>query len=291
MRSDLSYLLYELRGYDSLGKFVLADKLTSLLEKNIREGQNREVLTLDNFIDSLFNFVTRNNMRDRNGVVSFVDAFDRYAFFGANIDGVNINRIPALLSLRNYVFNNNREFSADELKSILSGSVRGNSVRENNLFVSNSPIEFARKLFLFARNNNFSNLTKALSSYRNNAFYNGVKILNNKPFDDLLSRVQNTPSTITESMVSNELSLILNNNNVSNVENSDMTNEERVKAQQDENNLQTNEAYMDYVNLIRKESLNGLDSLSNEINNNSTLSTEMKQALIKMINTRKMNRR
>lgn len=290
MRSDLSYLLYEMKGYDSLGKFVLADKLTSLLEKNIRESQNREVLTLDNFIDSLFNFVTRNNMRDSNGAVSFVDAFDRYAFFGANIDGVNINRIPVLLSLRNYVFNNNREFSADELKSILSGSVRGNSVRENNLFVSNSPIEFARKLFLFARNNNFSNLTKALTSYRNNAFYNGVKILNNKPFDDLLSRVQSTPSVITESMVSNELSAILNNN-VSNVDNSDMTNEERIKAQQDENNLQTNEAFKDYVKLIPVEPLSGLDSLSNEINNNSILSTEMKQALIRMINTRKMNRR
>lgn len=274
---------------DSFGDYKLADKFSNLLE-NYRYAQSQK-LTLDNFVDSLFNFVDRNKLRDPNGNVSFVTAFDRYSNdFNANINGVNINQIPQLVNLRNTVLKNpGKNYMPNDLKALLSGAVENNNTN-NNILVSNSPSEFATKLFQFARNNNFSNLTRALESYMGNAFYSGMRINNNKPFIDLYNRVKQTSSVITESILSNELSLILNsgvnNNNAMN----DLTPEQRQKFEQEENNYQSKEAYKEYVELISSEPGNGLESLRGDINRNNYLSQDDKERLIKFLDAYKKYR-
>ena len=270
---------------DSFGDYKLADKFSNLLE-NYRYAQSQK-LTLDNFVDSLFNFVDRNKLRDLNGNVSFVTAFDRYSYFGANIDGVSISQIPQLVNLRNTVLNNpGKRYMPNDLKGLLSGAGENNN-NNNNILVSNNPVEFATKLFQFARNNYFSNLTRALESYMGNAFYSGMRINNNKPFIDLYNRVKQTSSVITESMLSNELSLILNsgvnNNNAMN----DLTPEQRQKFEQEENNYQSKEAYKEYVELISSEPGNGLESLRGDINRNNYLSQDDKERLIKFLDAYK----
>ena len=273
---------------DSFGDYKLADKFSNLLE-NYRYAQSQK-LTLDNFVDSLFNFVDRNDLRDSNGNVSFVTAFDRYSYFGANIDGVSISQIPQLVNLRNTVLRNpGKRYMPNDLKGLLSGAGENNT-NNNNILVSNNPTEFATKLFQFARNSNFSNLTRALESYMGNAFYSGMRINNNKPFIDLYNRVKQTSSVITESMLSNELSLILNsgvnNNNAMN----DLTPEQRQKFEQEENNYQSKEAYKEYVELISSEPGNGLESLRGDINRNNYLSQDDKERLIKFLDAYKKYR-
>ena len=271
---------------DSFGDYKLADKFSNLLE-NYRYAQSQK-LTLDNFVDSLFNYVKQNNIRDPNGNVSFVTAFDKYSNdFNANINGVSISQIPQLVSLRNTVLNNpGKNYMPNDLKGLLSGAGENNNTN-NNILVSNSPVEFATKLFQFARNNNFSNLTRALEYYMGNAFYSGMRINNNKPFIDLYNRVKQTSSVITESMLSNELSLILNsgvnNNNAMN----DLTPEQRQKFEQEENNYQSKEAYKEYVELISSEPGNGLESLRGDINRNNYLSQDDKERLIKFLDAYK----
>ena len=272
---------------DSFGDYKLADKFSNLLE-NYRYAQSQK-LTLDNFVDSLFNFVDRNKLRDLNGNVSFVTAFDRYSYFGANIDGVSIIQIPQLVNLRNTVLKNpGKNYTPNDLKGLLSGAGENNNT--NNILVSNNPTEFATKLFQFARNNNFSNLTRALEYYMGNAFYSGMRINNNKPFIDLYNRVKQTSSVITESMLSNELSLILNsgvnNNNAMN----DLTPEQRQKFEQEENNYQSKEAYKEYVELISSEPGNGLESLRGDIDRNNYLSQDDKERLIKFLDAYKKYR-
>jgi hypothetical protein len=273
---------------DSFGDYKLADKFSILLE-NYRYAQNQK-LTLDNFVDSLFNFVDRNNLRDSNGNVSFVTAFDRYSYFGANIDGVSINQIPQLVNLRNIVLRNpGKRYMPNDLKGLLSGAVEGNTNNNtnNNILVSNSPNEFATKLFQFARNNNFNNLTRALESYMGNALYSGMQINNNKPFMDLYNRVKQTSSVITESMLANELSLILGGGN----NNSSMGN-------QGQGNNNTNSlnnpydgdtSYTEMVEIIEKSSISGLDSLVAYIDNDRFLTPEQKENLKKIIESKKLN--
>ncbi len=155
-------------------------------------------------------------------------------------------------------------------------------------------MDFAVKLFQFARNNNFSNLTRAYEYYMNNAFYNGVKISNNQPFMQLYQRIRATNSVINESMVAGELTMILGGG-YSRPDSNEPQNDEQAaerdpanikKRREDESNLQTNEACMDYVKLIPMEPISGLQTLANEINNNRTLTQEMKDALVSLINRR-----
>lgn len=268
---------------DVFGDYVLADKFSSLLE-NYRYAQG-QALTLDNFVDSLFNFVERNNLRDVNGNVSFVTAFDRYSGFGANIDGVSISRIPQLVNLRNIVLNNpGKRYMPNDLKALLSGAVGNNN--NNNILVSDSPSEFATKLFQFARNNNFNNLTRALESYMGNAFYSGMQINNNKPFTVLYNRVRQTNSVITESMLANELSMILggnggDNNNVSSMGNN-------VNQEQNNNSpYNGSDSYDEMVGIIEKSPISGLDSLVTYIDNDRFLTPEEKQKLKNIIEARK----
>jgi hypothetical protein len=272
---------------DSFGDYKLADKFSILLE-NYRYAQNQK-LTLDNFVDSLFNFVDRQNLRDSNGNVSFVTAFDRYSYFGANIDGVSINQIPQLVNLRNIVLRNpGKRYMPNDLKGLLSGAVEGNTNNNtnNNILVSNSPNEFATKLFQFARNNNFNNLTRALESYMGNALYSGMQINNNKPFMDLYNRVKQTSSVINESMLANELSLILGGGN----NNSSMGNQ----GQGNNNTNSPNNPYdgdtsfEEMRTIIFNSPIEGLDSLVAYIDNDRFLTPEQKENLKKIINTRKL---
>lgn len=268
---------------DSFGDYKLADKFSNLLE-NYRYAQG-QALTLDNFVDSLFNFVDRNNLRDLNGNVSFVTAFDRYSYFGANIDGVSISQIPQLVNLRNTVLRNpGKRYMPNDLKGLLSGAGENNN-NNNNILVSNNPTEFATKLFQFARNNNFSNLTRALESYMGNAFYSGMQINNNKPFMDLYNRVKQTSSVITESMLSNELSLILggnvgDNNNVSSMGNN-------VNQGQNNSPYSGGESYEEMVGIINNSPISGLDSLVTYIDNDRFLTPEEKLKLKNIIETKK----
>jgi hypothetical protein len=272
---------------DSFGDYKLADKFSILL-KNYRYAQNQK-LTLDNFVESLFNFVDRNNLRDLNGNVSFVTAFDRYSYFGANIDGVSINQIPQLVNLRNVVLRNpGKRYMPNDLKGLLSGAVEGNTNNNNtnNILVSNSPNEFATKLFQFARNNNINNLTRALESYMGNALYSGMQINNNKPFTDLYNRVKQTNSVINESMLANELSLILGGGN----NNSSMGNQ----GQGNNNTNSPNNPYdgdtsfEEMRTIIFNSPIEGLDSLVAYIDNDRFLTPEQKEDLKKIINTRKL---
>jgi hypothetical protein len=269
---------------DSFGDYKLADKFSILLE-NYRYAQNQK-LTLDNFVESLFNFVDRQNLRDSNGNVSFVTAFDRYSYFGANIDGVSINQIPQLVNLRNVVLRNpGKRYMPNDLKGLLSGAVENNN-NTNNILVSNSPNEFATKLFQFARNNNFNNLTRALESYMGNALYSGMQINNNKPFMDLYNRVKQTSSVITESMLANELSLILGGGN----NNSSMGNQ----GQGNNNTNSPNNPYdgdtsfEEIRTIIFNSPIEGLDSLVAYIDKDRFLTPEQKEDLKKIINTRKL---
>jgi hypothetical protein len=301
-KKDISYIIRIAKDCDVLGNYVLADKFSKLLEKNYRYSQTQ--LTMDNFVDSLFNFVDRNNVRDANGNVNFIDAFNRYSYFGANINNVNINNIPALVNLRNIVANNpGKVYMPDELKNILRGSVSSDSgIANNNIFVSNSPNEFATKLFQFARNKNFNNLSRALEFYMSNAFYNNSRISNNQSFNQLYARVRATNSVITESMLANELSMILggensrpNSNEPQNNEQVARENAERdpeniKKLKDDENNYQNKEAFKEYAELIKNEPGNGLESLRDEINRNNYLTVEDKAALIKYLDLMKVYR-
>ena len=268
---------------DSFGDYKLADKFSNLLE-NYRYAQSQK-LTLDNFVDSVFNFVDRNDLRDSNGNVSFVTAFDRYSGFGANIDGVSISQIPQLVNLRNIVLNNpGKRYMPNDLKGLLSGAGENNN-NNNNILVSNNPTEFATKLFQFARNNKFSNLTRALESYMGNAFYSGMQINNNKPFMDLYNRVKQTSSVITESMLSNELSMILggnvgDNNNVSSMGNN-------VNQGQNNSSYSGSDSYDEMVGIIEKSSISGLDSLVTYIDNDRFLTPEEKLKLKNIIETKK----
>jgi hypothetical protein len=274
---------------DSFGDYKLADKFSILLE-NYRYAQNQK-LTLDNFVDSLFNFVDRQNLRDSNGNVSFVTAFDRYSYFGANIDGVSINQIPQLVNLRNVVLRNpGKRYMPNDLKGLLSGAVgNNNNNTNNNILVSNSPNEFATKLFQFARNNNFNNLTSALESYMGNALYSGMQINNNKPFMDLYNRVKQTSSVINESMLANELSMILGGGN----NNSSMGNN-RNQGQGNNNTNSPNNPYdgdtsfEEMRTIIFNSPIEGLDSLVAYIDKDRFLTPEQKEDLKKIINTRKL---
>jgi len=274
---------------DSFGDYKLADKFSILLE-NYRYAQNQK-LTLDNFVDSLFNFVDRQNLRDSNGNVSFVTAFDRYSYFGANIDGVSINQIPQLVNLRNIVLRNpGKRYMPNDLKGLLSGAVgNNNNNTNNNILVSNSPNEFATKLFQFARNNNFNNLTSALESYMGNALYSGMQINNNKPFMDLYNRVKQTSSVINESMLANELSMILGGGN----NNSSMGNN-RNQGQGNNNTNSPNNPYdgdtsfEEMRTIIFNSPIEGLDSLVAYIDKDRFLTPEQKEDLKKIINTRKL---
>lgn len=270
---------------DVFGDYVLADKFSSLLE-NYRYAQG-QALTLDNFVDSLFNFVERNNLRDVNGNVSFVTAFDRYSGFGANIDGVSISRIPQLVNLRNVVLSNpGKRYMPNDLRALLSGAV-GDNNNNNNILVSDSPSEFANKLFQFARNNNFSNLTRALESYMGNAFYSGMQINNNKPFTSLYNRVRQTNSVITESMLANELSMILGGNGGDNKDVSSMGN--NVNQGQNDSRYSGSDSYDEMVGIIEKSPISGLDSLVTYIDNDRFLTLEEKQKLKNIIEARKSN--
>jgi hypothetical protein len=271
---------------DSFGDYKLADKFSVLLE-NYRYAQNQK-LTLDNFVDSLFNFVDRQNLRDSNGNVSFVTAFDRYSYFGANIDGVSINQIPQLVNLRNIVLRNpGKRYMPNDLKGLLSGAVENNNNTNNNILVSNSPNEFATKLFQFARNNNFNNLTSALESYMGNALYSGMQINNNKPFMDLYNRVKQTSSVINESMLANELSMILGGGN----NNSSMGNQGQGNnnTNSPNNPYDGDTSYTEMVEIIEKSSISGLDSLVAYIDNDRFLTPEQKENLKKIIESKKLN--
>ena len=272
---------------DSFGDYKLADKFSILLE-NYRYAQNQK-LTLDNFVDSLFNFVDRQNLRDSNGNVSFVTAFDRYSYFGANIDGVSINQIPQLVNLRNIVLRNpGKRYMPNDLRGLLSGAVEGNTNNNtNNILVSNSPNEFATKLFQFARNNNFNNLTSALESYMGNALYSGMQINNNKPFMDLYNRVKQTSSVINESMLANELSMILGGGN----NNSSMGNQGQGNnnTNSPNNPYDGDTSYTEMVEIIEKSSISGLDSLVAYIDNDRFLTPEQKENLKKIIESKKLN--
>jgi hypothetical protein len=271
---------------DSFGDYKLADKFSVLLE-NYRYAQNQK-LTLDNFVDSLFNFVDRQNLRDSNGNVSFVTAFDRYSYFGANIDGVSINQIPQLVNLRNIVLRNpGKRYMPNDLKGLLSGAVENNNNTNNNILVSNSPNEFATKLFQFARNNNFNNLTSALESYMGNALYSGMQINNNKPFMDLYNRVKQTSSVINESMLANELSMILSGGN----NNSSMGNQGQGNnnTNSPNNPYDGDTSYTEMVEIIEKSSISGLDSLVAYIDNDRFLTPEQKENLKKIIESKKLN--
>ena len=269
---------------DSFGDYKLADKFSNLLE-NYRYAQG-QALTLDNFVDSLFNFVDRNKLRDLNGNVSFVTAFDRYSYFGANIDGVSISQIPQLVNLRNTVLRNpGKRYMPNDLKGLLSGAVENNNNNNNNILVSNNPTEFATKLFQFARNNDFSNLTRALESYMGNAFYSGMQINNNKPFMDLYNRVKQTNSVITESMLSNELSMILggnggDSNNVSSMGNN-------VNQGQNNSPYSGGESYEEMVGVIENSPISGLDSLVTYIDNDRFLTPDEKLKLKNIIETKR----
>jgi hypothetical protein len=272
---------------DSFGDYKLADKFSILLE-NYRYAQNQK-LTLDNFVESLFNFVDRQNLRDSNGNVSFVTAFDRYSYFGANIDGVSINQIPQLVNLRNIVLRNpGKRYMPNDLRGLLSGAVEGNTNNNtNNILVSNSPNEFATKLFQFARNNNFNNLTSALESYMGNALYSGMQINNNKPFMDLYNRVKQTSSVINESMLANELSMILGGGN----NNSSMGNQGQGNnnTNSPNNPYDGDTSYTEMVEIIEKSSISGLDSLVAYIDNDRFLTPEQKENLKKIIESKKLN--
>lgn len=271
---------------DSFGDYKLADKFSVLLE-NYRYAQNQK-LTLDNFVDSLFNFVDRQNLRDSNGNVSFVTAFDRYSYFGANIDGVSINQIPQLVNLRNIVLRNpGKRYMPNDLKGLLSGAVENNNNTNNNILVSNSPNEFATKLFQFARNNNINNLTRALESYMGNALYSGMQINNNKPFMDLYNRVKQTSSVINESMLANELSMILSGGN----NNSSMGNQGQGNnnTNSPNNPYDGDTSYTEMVEIIEKSSISGLDSLVAYIDNDRFLTPEQKENLKKIIESKKLN--
>jgi hypothetical protein len=272
---------------DSFGDYKLADKFSILLE-NYRYAQNQK-LTLDNFVESLFNFVDRQNLRDSNGNVSFVTAFDRYSDLGANIDGVSINQIPQLVNLRNVVLRNpGKRYMPNDLRGLLSGAVEGNTNNNtNNILVSNSPNEFATKLFQFARNNNINNLTRALESYMGNALYSGMQINNNKPFMDLYNRVKQTSSVINESMLANELSLILGGGN----NNSSMGNQGQGNnnTNSPNNPYDGDTSYTEMVEIIEKSSISGLDSLVAYIDNDRFLTPEQKENLKKIIESKKLN--
>jgi hypothetical protein len=302
-KKDISYILKVAKSCDLSGDYVLADKFSKLLEKNYRYSQTQ--LTIDNFVDSLFQFVDNSGLRDANGNVSFVNAFNLFSSFGgARINNVSISMIPELVNLRNIVGSNpGKVYMPDDLKNMLRGGVSsnsgnannnnarnnaGNNNQNNNLLVSTSPMDFAVKLFQFARNNNFSNLTRAYEYYMNNAFYNGVKISNNQPFMQLYQRIRATNSVINESMVAGELTMILGGG-YSRPDSNEPQNDEQAaerdpvemeKRKQEENNYQSNEAYKEYVELIENEPGNGLESLRDEINRNNYLTQEGKTALI-----------
>ena len=270
---------------DSFGDYKLADKFSVLLE-NYRYAQNQK-LTLDNFVDSLFNFVDRNNLRDSNGNVSFVTAFDMYSNFGANVDGVSINQIPQLVNLRNVVLRNpGKRYMPNDLRGLLSGAVENNNNTNNNILVSNSPNEFATKLFQFARNNNFNNLTRALESYMFDASYNGSKINYNQQFVQLYTRVRATNSVINESMLANELSMILGGgNNVSSMGNQGQGNN---NTNSPNNPYDGDTSFEEMRTIIFNSPIEGLDSLVAYIDKDRFLTPEQKEDLKKIINTRKL---
>ncbi len=312
-KKDISYILKVAKRCDLSGDYVLADKFSKLLEKNYRYSQANE-LTMDNFVDRLFEFVARSGLRDANGNVSFVNAFNLFSSYGARINNVSISMIPELVNLRNIVGSNpGKVYMPDDLRNMLRGGVSSNSGnannnnagnnnqnnnQNNNLLVSNSPMDFAVKLFQFARNNNFSNLTRAYEYYMNNAFYNGVKISNNQPFMQLYQRIRATNSVINESMVAGELTMILGGG-YSRPDSNEPQNDEQAaerdpamkeQRQQAENNYQSNETYKEYVELINNEPGSGLESLRDDINRNSYLTQEDKAALIKFLDAMKAYR-
>ncbi len=131
-KKDISYILKVAKRCDLSGDYVLADKFSKLLEKNYRYSQANE-LTMDNFVDRLFQFVANSGLRDANGNVSFVDAFNRFSYFGARINNVSISMIPELVNLRNIVGSNpGKVYMPDDLKNMLRGGVSSNSGNANN---------------------------------------------------------------------------------------------------------------------------------------------------------------
>jgi hypothetical protein len=119
-----------------------------------------------------------------------------------------------------------------------------------------------------------------------NALYSGMQINNNKPFMDLYNRVKQTSSVITESMLANELSLILGGGN----NNSSMGNE----GQGNNNTNSPNNPYdgdtsfEEMRTIIFNSPIEGLDSLVAYIDNDRFLTPEQKEDLKKIINTRKL---
>jgi hypothetical protein len=193
-------------------------------------------------------------------------------------------------NLRNIVLRNpGKRYMPNDLRGLLSGAVEGNTNNNtnNNILVSNSPNEFATKLFQFARNNNFNNLTRALESYMGNALYSGMQINNNKPFMDLYNRVKQTNSVINESMLANELSMILGggNNNVSSMGNQGQGNN---NTNSPNNPYDGDTSFEEMRTIIFNSPIEGLDSLVAYIDKDRFLTPEQKEDLKKIINTRKL---
>ena len=230
---------------DNYEQFRLSDKLFKIAQEAgvgiTTQEQQQTSVSLDSnspesFIENLTNFGRKNKLR------TIKDAMDKYADADAKYNGQLIRENPLLKMYYKqfgYIdFNNEPEFLVDNLQLLSNNAaVWANETKNNDpeakqfgninsnaqfqadqgtyqrfqLMNSDTPENFVKSLFLFAKQNQINNLVEAFDAYANaGASYNGNLINRNPILKELYMRVRNTPRMIPEDELVNEIKLLSN---------------------------------------------------------------------------------
>ena len=230
---------------DNYEQFRLSDKLFKIDQEqsntSTSQEQQQTTVSLDSnspesFIANLKEFGKQKNLK------TIKDAMDKYADADAKYNGQLIRENPLLKMYYKqfgYIdFNNEPEFLVDNLQLLSNNAaVWANKTKNNDpeakqfgninsnaqfqadqgtyqrfqLMNSDTPENFVKSLFLFAKQNQINNLVEAFDAYANaGASYNGNLINRNPILKELYMRVRNTPRMIPEDELVNEIKLLSN---------------------------------------------------------------------------------
>jgi hypothetical protein len=230
---------------DKYEQFRLSDKLFKIAQASgagtTTQEQQQTSVSLDSnspesFIANLKEFGKQNNLR------TIKNAMDQYANAGATYSGTSIRDNPLLKMYYKqfgYIdFINEPEFLVDNLQLLLNNAaVWANKTKYDNpkaeqfgninsdaqfqadqgtyqrfqLMNSNTPENFVKSLFLFAKQNQINSLVQAFDAYANaGASYNGNLINRDPILKEVYMRVTNTSRFIPGEELVNEIKMLSN---------------------------------------------------------------------------------
>lgn len=267
---------------DDSGQYKLSDKLFKIAQKQNDSQEQQQTYVLESnspetFIANLKKFGEQNNLK------TIKDAMDQYAMAGASYNGTSIRDNPLLRMYYKqfgYIdFNNEPEFLVDNLQLLLNNAaVWANKTKNNDseakqfgninsnaqfqadqgtyqrfqLMNSDTPENFVKSLFLFAKQNNIDNLVQAFDAYAiAGASYNGNLINRNPILKELYMRIRNTPRMIPSDELVNEIKILSNPQGTMTTPNENMSFEQLQKSLK----LQPSNLLQEYKPIIDSDTL------------------------------------